>query len=91
MDKTIDRDSDAMREFSKATSYFTDEVTFYCDDLQCTLNAAASAVKSENAVKALRELTEMLESIRVKIGAADQLSYRILKSAELVEQSDELI
>ncbi len=91
MDKTIDRDSEAMREFAKAASYFTDEVTFYCDDMQCTLNAASSVVKSENAVKALREVTEMLESIRVKVNATDQLSYRILKSAELVEQSDELI
>ena len=91
MNCTIDRDSDAMRSFAKAIDYFCEEVMFYCDDLQRNINAAEPKMQNDNTLGALKALTEMLESIRVKVYAAEQLSYRIIKSAQKVEESDTII
>lgn len=91
MDRIIDRDTDAMRGFSLATDYFCTEATYYCEDLQCSINIASSLMNSDNAVDALKELTDMLESIRTKIHVAEQLSQRISISAKKTDASNEII
>ena len=91
MDKTIDRDSDAMRSFSKYLEYFSDETDFYCSDLRCNCSAASDLMKDETGEQALSIIAGLAENIVVQIYAARELSERLLKSAELVEESDECI
>lgn len=91
MDKTIDRDSEAMRSFSTFLEYFCDETDFYSSDLRCNCSAAADLMKDKTGEEALSIIVALAEDITVQIYAAKELSQRLLKSAELVEESDECI
>jgi len=91
MDKTIDRDSEAMRSFSTFLEYFSDETDFYSSDLRCNCSAAADLMKDKTGEEALSIIVALAEDITVQIYAAKELSQRLLKSSELVEESDECI
>lgn len=91
MDKTIDRDSEAMRSFSTFLEYFGDETDFYSSDLRCNCSTASDLMKDKTGEEALSIIAALAEDITVQIYAAKELSQRLLKSAELVEESDECI
>lgn len=91
MDKVIDRDSDAMRSFSKFLEYFSEETDFYSSDLRCNCSAASELMKDETGEEALSIIVGLAEDIVVQVYAAKELAKGIIKSAELVEESDECI
>lgn len=91
MNRIIDRDSDAMRQFAASLDRFSSDLSYTVGDLISSCYDASEMMQDESGQQALQVLMGIAEDIKVQISAANRVAENLLTSAKLVEESDELL
>lgn len=91
MNYTIDRESVAMKAFSSQAGYIADELDSVVSHLRQMLYQAEGHMKDESAQRALAIVEELVEETVVGVSIIRSTAEMIQKSADLLEQSDELL
>ena len=91
MNRIIDRDSDAMRQFAASLEQFSSDLSYTVGDLLASCYDASDMMRDDSGQQALYLLMDIAEDIKVQISAANRVAENLKISAKLVEDSDELL
>lgn len=80
-----------MHLFSSKLNEFCSEMESTISDFRNSCDQASDMMRDESGQRAIRILMSLSEDLYCEIGKARELSQSVLKSAELIEDSDNLL
>ena len=91
MDHVVNRETAAMKGFSSQSCSIADEMEDVCSHLRQLLYAANDYMQDQSGQEALSIVAELVEETMAMADSMRCLAQRIKRSAELLEESDQLL
>lgn len=91
MNSIISRDSDEMKRYSKASNVIAGDIEEVCSRLKRLLDDSRGFMQDESGQRAISYLENMVSDIGYYNNSVYAMSDRVRKSAELIEEADDLL
>lgn len=91
MDHIVNRESVGLRTFASASENIAGELEDVCSRLKQKLYDAGSYMQDASGHEAISIVSELVEETTVSLSSIRSLAEKIVRSAELLEQSDTLL
>lgn len=91
MNRVIDRDSGQLRHFAERLAQFEQDLGSIADHTAALCGDASGMMQDDSGQEALRLLTSVVEDLRAEATVALRLSENLIRSAQLMEDSETLL